>query len=145
MISQGFPLEAVIQLEEKLAKRKSGYKYSFKCTISTFVLLRAFNITLEFSPGKSRHFYVHSNPNRYEELAERNYSISGVMKVPYHPRSEIWINVSSIELTSVSCSAAYTYKLGWASARYPVDSTTTKTSATSKAKLSQNFLNHFLS
>ena len=119
-MSQDLPSEAVITLKPELPERDSSFTYSYTCTINTFVVFRAFNITLEFGPGNIKQFHVHTEPNPHENLETEIYNISGALKVTTQTASMVWINVSSDELTAVSCSAAYTHKMGWASERKSV-------------------------
>ena len=120
--SDSLPPEAVIELKPEVLEPSSRFVHSFYCKISTFVLFRAFNITLEFGSGDIKRFYVHSSPNPYEELDTPDYNISGAIKLDSERASKVWINVSSYRRTSITCSAAFVHNMSWASARRSVES-----------------------
>ena len=121
LVSKGFPPEAVISLEKKVPEPHSRFSFSFECKIFTFVLFRAFNITLEFGAKEMKNFHVHSDPNPHEELEQAGvYSISGAIKSDYGV-SSVWINISSDRLTSVTCSAKLTHNSSWVSVRATVN------------------------
>ena len=118
LISKGLPRAAVITLQ-KLAP-DSGFIYSFKCKIASFVLFRAFNITLEFGPEETKNFHIHSDPNPHENLEKEGmYKISGA-STDTSDTLYVWVNVSSDRLTSVTCSAHFTHNTSSVSKRIEV-------------------------
>ena len=116
LVSKSVPIGAVLTLEERKPPAGSNFLHCFLCTSSTFVLFRAFSITLEFGEEKVD-FFVHAPPNPRQTLETQFYKLSGADRVKGEPASQIWINVSSPQLTSVSCSAPFTHNMSWASIR----------------------------
>ena len=127
MVSKEVPFEAEIVLKPEVLDPHNHFIYSYSCTISTFRLCRAVNITLEFGPGNVKSFYVDSDPNVHVVLLTKDYAISGVIKDKLQHTFMVWVNVSSDNLTAVTCSAAFTYKkIGWISVRKDVHKAMTK-------------------